>query len=127
MGDVAAFEPVYLEAEVAEILRVRLKVIQRERYAGRLGFIRVGNQVRIRQSDVQAYLARQAQCPESAPAPASPDAPDAPDGTSSDLTGEAALSAARRGRQIAEKLKQSSPPSSSNGTNQQADHPSSPS
>jgi len=38
-------EAVYFESEVAKMLRARLKVIQRERYSGRLRFVRVGNQV----------------------------------------------------------------------------------
>jgi excisionase family DNA binding protein len=58
MADILPMEPVYLEAEVAEMLRVDIQVIRRERYAGRLGFIRVGGQVRIRKSDLERYRAR---------------------------------------------------------------------
>ena len=90
-------EPVYLEAEVAEMLRVRLSVIRRERYAGRLGFIRVGGQVRIRQSDIDRYMA--SQCPAVPPAPSS-SSEEAPI-TSSSLTAVAAHSGARLGLEIA--------------------------
>jgi excisionase family DNA binding protein len=95
-------EPIYLEAEVAEMLRMRLKVIQRERYPGRLPIVRIGKHVRIRASDLEKYLA--AQCHEYQGEPAS--SSEAESSTSSTLTAEAAGSAVRRGQEIAAKLKQ---------------------
>lgn len=114
MGDVVAIEPVYLEAEVAEMLRVHIKVVQRERYAGRLGFIRVGGQVRIRKSDLERYV-REQSCHGTQSAPVSTSATIHPIGTSSGRTAKDALSAARRGREIAQSLKAPSRPSSSRG------------
>lgn len=111
-AEILPIEPVFLEAEVAEMLRVHLKVIQRERYAGRLGFIRVGGQVRIRKSDIERYIGGQASCPGTPSAPASTGGEIRHIGTSSGRTEAAGLSAARRGRQIARSLKRPSPHSS---------------
>src|SRR5262245_23170732 len=98
-------ETVYLESEVAELLRVRLKVIQRERYAGRLGYVRVGNQVRIRQSDLDAYLSGQSACRESPKAPTLPGGITARAPTTSSFpTAEAVSSAIRRARRITARL-----------------------
>lgn len=97
-------EPVYLEVEVAEMLRVRLPVIRRERYSGRLGYIRVGGRVRIRQSDIDKYVA--SQCPADPPAPVSSSG--GAHITFSTLTAEENRSAARRGLQIRRELRPSS-------------------
>ena len=89
-----------LEAEVAELLRVHIKVVRRERAAGRLGWHRIGGQVRISRDDLTCYLESQWHGPAedrtSSAAPAS--------GTSPGPTALAALRGPARGRAIAQRL-----------------------
>lgn len=98
-----------LEAEVAEMLRISVKAIRRERERGRLGFHKVAGRIRISADDVDRYLAAQWQGPPKDPissaAPAS--------GTSPGPTAPAAPPGGARGREIARSLRLISPPSSS--------------
>lgn len=98
-----------LEAEVAEMLRLSVKAVRRERERGRLGFHKVAGRIRISRADVERYLAQQwhepAKAPISSAEPAS--------GTSLGRTVAGVPSGGPRGREIARRLRLISRPSSS--------------
>ena len=98
-----------LEAEVAEMLRLSVKAVRRERERGRLGFHKVAGRIRISRADVERYLA--AQWHEPAKALISPVEPAS--GTSPGRTAAGILSGGPRGREIARSLRLISPRSSS--------------
>lgn len=53
-------EKLYTTDTLAELLQVSPRTIRRERKEGRLPFVRVRGQIRYRESDVRAYLERNA-------------------------------------------------------------------
>lgn len=54
----------YTSETLAELLAVSSRTIRRERSEGRLPFVRIRGQIRYRESDVRAYLERNAFEPE---------------------------------------------------------------
>lgn len=53
-------QKLYTTETLAELLQVSPRTIRRERKEGRLPFVRVRGQIRYRDSDVRAYLERNA-------------------------------------------------------------------
>ena len=53
-------QKLYTTETLAELLQVSPRTIRRERKEGRLPFVRVRGQIRYRESDVRAYLERNA-------------------------------------------------------------------
>lgn len=57
---VQVVQKLYTTETLAELLQVSPRTIRRERKEGRLPFVRVRGQIRYRESDVRAYLERNA-------------------------------------------------------------------
>lgn len=106
------------ELEAADHLRVSLRVLRRERYAGRLGSVKVGMRVFIPAEEIGAYLARQTrpamlppipgedECRDQTPAQGLPARAIGPSGTSS-IPSPAARADILRGRLIARRQRAS--------------------